>query len=209
MLERVTLVGALARLEPLTVGHVPALVAASAGHPEAYRYNVVPQGDDAMAAYVDDALTAGEAGDTLAFATVRRADDQVVGSTRFTRAERWPWPTASALHRADGTPDVVEIGNTWLAVAAQRTGVNIDAKRLMLGHAFEVWGVHRVSFITDARNEQSRRAIEALGARFEGVVRAHRIAADTSVRDSARFSIVAAEWPDVRRRLERRLASHR
>jgi len=100
---------------------------------------------------------------------------------------------------------VVEIGYTWLAASAQRTGLNLGAKRLMLAHAFDTWSVHRVSLDTDVRNHQSRQAIEALGARFEGVIRAERIGADATVRDSARFSIVASEWPDVRAHLDRRL----
>lgn len=131
------------------------------------------------------------------FATRDLARDRVVGSTRFLDLDRWD-PAAAA-------PTVVEIGATWLARSAQRTAVNTEAKLLMLTHAFDVWRVRRVSFKTDARNERSRRAIERLGARFEGVRRAHMLAADGAARDSVYFSIVAAEWPAVKRRLEQRL----
>jgi N-acetyltransferase len=206
MLEPVVLTGSLTRLEPLSLDHVPALVAASSASPSAYRFNLVPQDEAGMVRLVEAALAARQIGDTLAFATIRRSDGAVVGSTRFVRAEYWPWPDDNPLRRPDGTPDAVEVGYTWLAVSAQRTGVNVEAKRLMFAHAFETWGVRRVSLITDARNEQSRTAIAAVGGRFEGVLRAHRVAADGIVRDSARFSIVADEWPDVRRLLDDRLA---
>jgi RimJ/RimL family protein N-acetyltransferase len=87
-----------------------------------------------------------------------------------------------------------------------RTAANTEAKLLMLTHAFEEWGVQRVCFHTDARNERSRTALARIGARFEGVLRAHRLGTDLTARDSARFSIVAAEWPGVKQRLRERLA---
>ena len=154
-----------------------------------------------MEAYVADALADRSAGSAMPLATIRVADGAVVGSTRFLRLERWPWPADSSFVRHDGTPDVVEIGATWLARSAQRTGINTEAKLLMLTHAFDGWRVLRVSIITDARNEQSRTAIARLGAHFEGVIRAHRIGADGQVRDSARYSILASEWPAIRSRL--------
>jgi len=124
-----------------------------------------------------------------------------VGSTSYLGAERWRWPAGSPRQRTD-RPDVVEIGATWLAASAQRTRCNTEAKLLMLAHAFDVWQVHRVSLKTDARNMTSRRAIERLGARLEGVRRADMPGSDGSVRDSAYYSIVRAEWPEVRQRLE-------
>ena len=96
----------------------------------------------------------------------------------------------------------MDIGATWLAASAQRTRCNTEAKLLMLTHAFDVWRVHRVALKTDERNAASRRAIERLGARFEGVRRADMPGQDGSVRHSAYYSIVLAEWPAVRRRLE-------
>ncbi|MET0275509.1 MAG: GNAT family protein, partial [Acidimicrobiia bacterium] len=98
-----------------------------------------------------------------------------------------------------------EIGSTWLAASAQATPVNTEAKLLLLRHAFDTWRVERVTFKTDARNERSRRAIERIGATFEGVRRAHTIASDGTIRDSAYFSIVRSEWPAIEHELERRL----
>ena len=195
----------MVRLEPLSLDHGPALAAASSEDPAAYRWNVVPTDATAMAAYIETALADRAQGSAVPFATIRRRDGAVVGSTRFLRIERWPWPPESPHARVDGTPDTVEIGATWLAVSAQRTGINTEAKLLMLTHAFEAWNVRRVSLITDARNEQSRTAIARLGAQFEGVLRAHRIGSDGTVRDSARFSITAEEWPTVRARLRQML----
>ena len=124
-----------------------------------------------------------------------------MGSTSFLEIQRWRWPAGSPLQRGDD-PDVVDIGATWLAASAQRTRCNTEAKLLMLTHAFEVWRVHRVALKTDERNTASRRAIERLGARFEGVRRADMPGQDRSVRHSAYYSIVQAEWPAVRRTLE-------
>jgi RimJ/RimL family protein N-acetyltransferase len=142
-------------------------------------------------------LAARAAGDQLPFATVRRVDGRVVGTTRFSDMLPWSWPTGSPFQRQD-RPDVAEIGHTWLAASAQRTGINTEAKFLMLRHAFEVWEVHVVRLRSDQRNARSRSAIERLGARFEGVRRADRPGADGTVRDSAFYSISVAEWPAVR-----------
>jgi RimJ/RimL family protein N-acetyltransferase len=115
----------------------------------------------------------------------------VVGSTRFGNIERW---SSDAI-------DAVEIGWTWLAASAQRTAVNTEAKILMLDHAFGVWRVKRVTLKTDARNARSRAAIARIGGKLDGILRAHMPAADGGVRDSAVFSILAAEWPAHRARL--------
>ena len=98
-------------------------------------------------------------------------------------------------------PDVVDIGFTWLAGSAQRTPVNTEAKLLMMTHAFEVWRVHRVALQTDVRNKRSWAAIERIGGQLDGIMRADRPGSDDTVRTSARFSIVASEWPDVKARL--------
>jgi RimJ/RimL family protein N-acetyltransferase len=99
----------------------------------------------------------------------------------------------------------VDIGYTWLAASAQRSPVNTEAKLLMLGHAFEVWHVHRVGFQTDERNTRSRKAIERIGGRLDGLLRADQPGTDDTVRTSARFSILASEWPEVKERLTSRL----
>ncbi len=189
------------RLEPLGDDHIDGLVAAAAADPSIYRWSLVPQGRDEVALYVAAAFEDRVAGTAVPFATVRLADGIVIGSTRFFLLERWAWPAGHARHGRT-TPDACEIGYTWLTASAIRTAANTEAKLLMLAHAFETWGVLRVCFHTDVRNERSRAALERIGARFEGVLRAHRIATDLTPRDSARYSIVAAEWPEVKRRLQ-------
>ena len=201
-----TLSGRYVRLEPLAHAHVPALLAAAAEDPGLYHWTTIPTDLPGMTRYVDTALRWREAGTALPFATVRLADGKVLGSTRFFLIERWEWPAGHAQARRDG-PDGCEIGYTWLAASAIRTAANTEAKLLMLRHAFEHWRVHRVCFHTDMRNERSRHALARLGAVFEGALRAHRLASDWIPRDSARFSIVAAEWPGIRQRLEQRLAA--
>ncbi len=129
-----------------------------------------------------------------------------MGSSRFFDIERWAWPEGHPAAQRPG-PDGCEIGYTWLVPHAVRTAINTEAKLLMLGHAFEAWGVQRVCFHTAARNERSRNALARIGTRFEGVLRAHRLSADLAPRDSARFSIIAAEWPAVQERLRGLLAA--
>jgi RimJ/RimL family protein N-acetyltransferase len=187
-------------LEPLGHRHVTGLATASVGDPELYRWSPVPQGEAEAAKYVETALRWRAEDFALAFAIVRTGDDVVVGSTRFFAIERWPWPKGHEFHNRP-TPDACEIGYTWLAHSAIRTAANTEGKLLMLTYAFESWQVHRVCFHADARNERSRAALERIGGKFEGILRAHRMAADYIPRDSARFSIVAADWPEVKQRL--------
>ena len=132
------------------------------------------------------------AGEEVPFATVLRAAGQVVGGTRYL--------TLRPEHRG------VEIGHTWLRSEVWQTGVNVEAKLLMLTHAFERCGCMRVEFKTDARNERSRKAMEALPARFEGIFRKHMLVRGGELRDSAYYAIVDDDWPRVRVNLERRLA---
>jgi len=198
------LTGRLVRLEPLDYRHVGGLAAASADDPSLYQWSPVPQGDASATRYVDTALAWRDAGTALSFAIVRVSDDVVIGSTRFFDLERWAWPPGHSRH-GRAFPDACEIGYTWLTKSAIRSGANTEAKLLMLTHAFETWRVLRVCLHTDARNQRSRDAIERIGAKFEGILRSHRMAADFIPRDSARFSIVAAEWPDVKLRLNRLL----
>lgn len=199
-----TLYGRQVRLEPLSRAHVPGLVAAAGEDPALYRWTPLPLDAAGMTRYVDTAVRWREEGTALPFATVRLSDGQVIGSTRFFLIERWDWPAGHPQAQRAG-PDGCEIGYTWLAASALRTAANTEAKLLMLEHAFERWGVHRVCFHTDMRNERSRNALARLGALFEGTLRAHRLASDLIARDSARFSIIAAEWPGVRQRLRQRL----
>jgi RimJ/RimL family protein N-acetyltransferase len=124
----------------------------------------------------------------------------VIGCTRFFNNEYWAWPSG---HQRFGRkfPDACEIGYTWLAQAAIRTPANTEAKLLMLTHAFEQWDALRVCFHTDARNLRSRAALERIGAKYEGILRSHRLAAHFIARDSVRYSIIAAEWPATKQRL--------
>jgi RimJ/RimL family protein N-acetyltransferase len=190
------------RLEPLDHRYVDGLVAASAVDPSLYQWSPVPQGKVEAARYVETAVSWRDAGTAVPFAIVRMDDGVVIGSTRFWNLERWAWPQSHPRH-GRGAPDACEIGYTWLTRSAIRTAANTEAKLLMLTHAFETWQVLRVCFHTDARNQRSRAALERIGGKFEGILRAHRMAADYLPRDSMRFSIVAAEWPEVRERLER------
>ena len=205
MVTPVVLTGRFVRLEPLTIAHAPALVAAASGARETYGLTWVPGSLAEARAYIDTALREQSERRSLPFATVDRLTGRVVGSTRFLNIEFWSWPEGNAHQRGVERPDVVEIGATWLAADAQRTRINTEAKLLMLEHAFEHWRVHRVSLMTDARNERSRTAIMRLGARFDGVLRAARPASDGAIRDTAAFSILDSEWPTIRAKLETRL----
>jgi len=207
MFPPLVLTGAHVRLEPLALEHVPALAAAASGPRETYAYTWVPEGEEAMRRYVEEALALAEAGAAVPFATVRRATGRVVGSTRFFNFEYFRWPEGARA--PPQPPDAVEIGWTWLAADAQRTALNTEAKLLMLAHAFESWRVVRVNLRTDARNARSRAAIERLGARLDGILRAHVPASDGGVRDTTTYSLLAAEWPAAKARLEARLSQAR
>lgn len=198
--EVFTLRGQKIRLEPLELGHVDGLTVASAANRELYRWSPVPLGKAETTKYVETALEWQTAGTAVPFAIVRAADGVVIGSTRFWNVERWAWPQGHPLHGRE-VPDACEIGYTWLASSDIRTGANTEAKLLMLRHAFEVWHVLRVCFHTDSRNQRSRTALELIGGKLEGILRAHRMAADFIPRDSVRYSIIASEWPGVRHRL--------
>jgi len=189
--EAPTLEGRLVRLEPLAKRHAAGLWEASRD-PRTWRWLPIPQPQthEELEAWVDDALARSAAGLDLPLVTQR--DGEVVGSTRFL-----------ALRPEHGS---VEIGWTWLHPSAWGGGVNVEAKLLMLGHAFEVWGCRRVELKTDALNERSRGAMEAVGATFEGIHRKHMLVRDGENRDSAWYSVVDDEWPRVREGLIGRLA---
>ncbi len=210
------------RLEPLEHRHVEGLAAAAAADRSLYQWSPVPQGTVEATKYVDTARAWRDAGTAVAFAIVSRNDSVVIGSTRFWNLERWAWPEGHARFNRQSPllakdarngvpyplPDACEIGYTWLARSAIRSAANTEAKLLMLTHAFESWQVLRVCLHADARNQRSRAAIERIGGKFEGILRAHRMAADSIARDSARYSIVAAEWPAVKEQLRRLLDRH-
>jgi RimJ/RimL family protein N-acetyltransferase len=197
-IDAVVLRGTLVRLEPLDAGHVPGLVAAAGEDRSAYAWTVVPRAGE-VAAYVAAQLARNG---MTPFAQVRVSDEAPVGCTALWNPRAWP-----------GREDLcaVEIGWTWLAASAQRTGINTEAKLLLLQHAFDELGVARVDWKTDARNQRSRRAIEGLGARFEGVLRnwspSHVPGEEGRLRDSAMFSVTDAEWPAVKSALSARIAN--
>src|SRR5215510_1727511 len=187
----VTLEGHHVRLEPLSTSHEASLLSA-AGDGELWNsmVTIVPS-RETIAPYIATALHGQTEGNTLPFAVIRKASGLVVGSTRFFHIDR--------DHRR------VEIGYTWLAASAQRSEVNTESKLLMLTHAFEEWNCIRVEFVTDILNIQSRTAILRLGAKQEGVLRNHMIMPSGRYRDSVCFSIIEAEWPGIKARLEARL----
>ena len=188
--EAPTLEGRNVRLEPLERRHADGLWQASRD-PRTWQWLSIPQPSSRaeLDAYVDAALANAAAGIELPLVTLH--DDDVVGSTRFL-----------ALRPEHGS---VEIGWTWLHTSVWGTGVNVEAKLLMLRHAFDVWHCRRVELKTDAQNERSRGAMEAMGATFEGIHRKHMLVRAGENRDSAWYSILDDEWPDVERRLTARL----
>jgi RimJ/RimL family protein N-acetyltransferase len=195
-LRPITLTGRHVVLAPLAHDHVDALVEAASVDRSTYRLTWVPDGREAMTAYVDGLLSAHAAAEVLPFVQIDTRTGRPVGCTRYLDPQWWSG-------RDD--PDEVEIGGTWLAASAQRTGINTEAKRLLLAHAFDTLDVWRVAICTDADNTRSRTAIDRIGAVFEGVLRNHRPRAGTTTpeaRDTAVYSIVRDEWPAVRARLD-------
>ncbi len=178
-------------LAPLTASDVDAIWAACASDRSTYGYTPVPTSREATENHITSLLRDESVGDTINF--VVRHQERVVGMTRYLTLREY---------FADHALSAVEIGGTWLAPGAQRTHVNTTAKLLLLENAFEHWNVRRVDLKSDARNERSRRAIERLGAQFEGILRAWQPSLapgeEGGVRDTAMYSVLAAEWPAVK-----------
>jgi N-acetyltransferase len=192
--------GSLVRLEPLGPRHAAGLAAAAEEDRDSYSFTWVPTAAE-TGAYIEAQLARAQAGRLAPYAQVSLRTGRVVGATAFWDPRMWP---------GEDRLCAVEVGFTWLAPSAQGTGLNTDAKLLLFRNAFENWGTARVDLKTDARNARSRAAIEAVGARFEGVLRnwsrSWAPGEDGRLRDSAIFSVVAQEWPQCRARLEARLA---
>ena len=187
----VPLTGELVALEPLGQDHAEELWEA-AQDPRIWQWLAhVGSSREHFDRWMEVALVAAATGEEGVFATRDRRSGDLVGSSRYLHVR----PADRAL----------EIGWTWLNPAAWRTGINVEQKLLMLGHAFETLACVRVELKTDARNERSRAAMAAIPAQFEGVMRNHMIVPDVGQRDSAYFSVIAEEWPEVRANLERRL----
>ena len=202
-LSPVTLVGRHVRLAPLGYEHGDALLAAANETRSHYQFTIVPDSRASMNTYLRAAFSEQLAGTSLPF-VVLDPHGTPIGTTRYMNIQTFSWPGPPPEPLPVG-PDVVEIGSTWYAERVQRTAVNTEAKLLLLTHAFETLRVRCVSLKTDARNVRSRNAIERIGAKLDGVVRVHRAGADGVVRDTAMFSMIAAEWPAAKTKLEARL----
>jgi RimJ/RimL family protein N-acetyltransferase len=190
----VTLEGHGVRLEPLTTEHRDVLVAAATdGHLWELWFTSVPTPPEA-AGYINDALTGQRLGHMLPWVVRELGSGEIIGTTRY--------------HDIVPAIDRVEIGYTWYASRWQRTHVNTACKLVLLTHAFDSLSCKAVGLRTDRFNLASQRAIAALGARQDGVLRHHQARRDGTARDSVMFSILAAEWPDVKRHLALRLARH-
>ena len=190
----IVLEGGGIRLEPLAEDHHPALADAAAdGRLWDLWFTAIPP-PEGMRAYVADALKGQRDGHMLPWAVRELASGSIIGSTRY--------------HDIVREIDRVEIGYTWYAQSRQRTHVNSTCKRLLLAHGFEALGCKVIGLRTDGFNFRSQRAIEALGAKKDGVIRHHGRRRDGTVRDTVMYSILATEWPDVRRHLDLRLARH-
>jgi N-acetyltransferase len=186
-------------LEPLTPSHADEIAAAVDVDRSTFGYTWVPT-PDGTSEWIAGALDQQRSGKRLPFVVRRHDTGDVVGSTSYWYPSWFDWPNA------EHGPDTVEVGGTWYVPSAQRTAVNSACKRLLLGQAFETWMVVRLALLTDARNARSRRAIERLGAQFEGVLRSDRLAADgLGPRDTALFAITNDEWPAIRYRLDQSL----
>jgi RimJ/RimL family protein N-acetyltransferase len=194
-LRPIVLQGHGVQLEPLALEHAEGLgAAASNGRLWELWYTFVPRPEGARE-YIEEALAGQRAGSMLPWAVRELETGEIVGSTRY--------------HDVVAAIDRVEIGYTWYAERWQRSHVNTACKLLLLGHAFETVGCRVVGFRTDNFNFASQKAIAALGAKHDGTLRHHQARRDGTVRDSVMFSLLAGEWPDVKRHLEGRLARHR
>lgn len=186
------LVGRRVRLEPLLATHVDVLVEAAGEDRSTYGFIRVPLGRDAMSLYVEKLLGDFDSGLTVPFAQVDASTDRVVGVTRFLTLRS---------RSGHAFPYAVEIGGTWLAASAQGTGINAEAKFLLLTYAFDIWNVARVDLKTDDRNTRAKASIARIGATFEGVLRQwqpSQVSGEESMyRDTAMFSIVQEDWAAI------------
>ena len=186
----VLLEGKHVRLEPMTEAYIPALAEIGIGHTfwDFMVYGAMNSEDD-MRGWVMDILSRAEKGTDLPFVAIHLASGRVAGATRY----------LNIMPKDRG----LEIGGTWYGLEFQRTPVNTECKYLLLRHAFETLGCIRVQLKTDLRNERSQKAIERIGAVKEGVLRNHMILPDGRIRHSVFYSILDAEWPEVKLRLEK------
>ncbi len=196
----VTLEGRFVTLTPLCLDDVAGLVKAASGDRSTFTWSLIPETIDGMGAVVRRLLADRDAASAVPFVTRSRDTGEIIGMTRFLLLRWW---------RGRPYPDAAEIGGTFLAAPWQRTACNTEAKFLMMCHAFDVWDVQRLDLKSDERNVRSRRAMERLGARFEGVLRnwqpSQVVGEEGRTRNSAMYSILPSEWPGVRANLLARL----
>ena len=188
----ITLEGNFVRLVPMSLEHLDALCQAGL-HENLWRFMPTPMHErEDMRKYIENALRLQDGGSALPFVTIEKTSGETVGSTRYLNIDH--------THRR------LEIGSTWIAPKWQRTGVNTGAKYLMLCHAFENLKCVRVEFKTDSMNTQSRKALTRIGAKEEGTLRNHMIMPDGRLRRSVYYSIIDSEWPEMKTRLEQKMA---
>lgn len=187
--------GSVVVLEPLSERHADRLWRAAQATEIWDWLAHIGNSRDQFDAWIDDSLQKAASGEEGPFATLDRRSGEVIGSSRYLNVRP--------------SDRVVEIGWTWLAPSAWRTGANVEAKLLMLRHAFDTLDCVRVEFKTDARNARSRAALAALPAQFEGILRKHMTVPDVGLRDSAYYSVIDDEWPAVRANLTTRLLRHK
>jgi RimJ/RimL family protein N-acetyltransferase len=196
----VTLTGRHVTLTPVTLDDVPGLVRAASGDRTTFRWSTIPDNLEGMTAVIQKQLDDQAGGTAVPFVTRRSDTGEIIGMTRFLLLRWW-------LGRS--YPDAAEIGGTFYAAPWQRTACNTEAKLLLMSHAFDVWDVQRLDLKSDARNERSRRAMERLGAQFEGVLRSWQPSQvdgeEGMTRDSSMYSILPPEWPAIKARLTKRL----
>lgn len=192
MQHDVVLKGRHVTLEPLRPEHAEPLAAAIAPDDDVYRWtNTSPRTDDEMRQWIADRTSDRAAGKAMAFAQREAATGRLLGST--------------SLFDLNEKERCAEIGHTWLAAPARRTGMNTEAKLLLLTYGFETLGLARIQIVTDARNQRSRDAILRIGATFEGILRNHRRGFDGGLRDSVYFSFIDREWVEKKAALQARL----
>lgn len=187
--------GGVVRLEPLAEQHIPALMDIAKATPELFQYTSTPVTDEQADDYFARAFKEREQGRAYPFTLIHKPNGNIVGTSRFA--------DITQRHRN------AELGFTWLTPDVQGTSVNVESKYLMLKHAFEVLELLRVHIITDTRNARSQRAIRALGARYEGTLRAHHVAKGDYIRDTMVFSIIYSDWAEVKAHLEGRIEAKR
>lgn len=193
--DNLRLQGTHIRLESLKPEHVDALYAIGSAHAEEFIYTSTPTTDAQCEAYFDKAFTDMEAHRAYVFTVFSQEDDNIIGTSRYTDI-RWNYRNC-------------ELGYTWFAPKYHGTGINVEAKLLMLSYLFEEQDWLRVQIHTDTRNFRSRHAIQALGARYEGILRAHGIMKDGHIRDTIVFSVIHSDWNDVKATIQARLEAKR